>query len=146
MRQVIATLGDEQKMQYNQIEPFIMECMAFSSQIRWCNQDRFVLENEETVAPGGYLNRYGYFVIGTTIGGNAIVVSLNDPKIYFADHTWYGEDEIDYEDLKGNKEWCQLPYSLQNIRKSLFELTENKNSFITLLKNGQLEVIVDKID
>ena len=49
-------------------------------QIRWCDDRGLLDENMADVAPGGCLNRFGWYVVGTTIGGNAIVVSEGDPE------------------------------------------------------------------
>ena len=82
-------------------------------QIQWCDDRRLETENAEDVGPGGFINPFGWYVIGTTIGGNAIVVSADDPAVYFADHTWYAVDEIHYQNLSGDRSWIDLPLTAE---------------------------------
>ena len=53
--------------------------------VNWCDDQRLEDENMEGVGPGGDINPYGWYVVGTTIGGNAVVVGADDPGVYFAD-------------------------------------------------------------
>ena len=55
---------------------------------------------------------FNWWVVGTTIGGNAIVVGDDDPGVFFADHTWYFEDTVSYQDLAGDGTWIDLPLYL----------------------------------
>jgi hypothetical protein len=135
-------------MNYADIEPFLIACQeaAPKSQIRWCGSDRFRDENMDGVSPGGELNRFDYYVIGTTVGGNGIVAGIHDSRICFADHTWYGEDEIGYQDLGGDKKWHCVPLTAENVRKSLFQLAGDKAHFIERLRSGEIETVLDEID
>jgi hypothetical protein len=99
-------------------------------QIRWCDDRRFVAENAEDVAPGGFINPFGWYVVGTTVGGNAIVVAPHDPAVYFADHTWYRDGEINYQDLSGDRSWISLPLTPEGVRRSLFQLAESIDAFV----------------
>lgn len=77
-------------------------------QVNWCDDDDLEAENMEGAGPGGWLNFYGWYVIGSVAGtGNAIVVRADDPAVYYADHEWYGgeltpDDTIDFEDFGGS--------------------------------------------
>src|SRR5687768_15874479 len=57
-------------------------------QVNWCDDGLLEDENMAGVGPGGDLNPFGWYVVGTTGGGNAIVVRVDDPGVYFADHEW----------------------------------------------------------
>ena len=96
-------------MDIGQLLDRIAQLRIGESQIRWCDSGRIEEENAAGVSPGGYLNQFGFWVVATTIGGNAIVVRKGDPAIYFADHTWYHEDTVSFEDLAGDGEWIDLP-------------------------------------
>ncbi len=96
-------------MEFSGIESFVDECESSGSdEIGFCDQHSFSGENMADAAPGGYLNPFGYFVIGTTIGGNTIVISDSDPRVLFADHTWYGDNDINYQDHAGDGKWHEL--------------------------------------
>ena len=85
---------------------------------------------------------------GTSIAtsGNAIVVRENDPAVYFADHTWYDDDLISYEDLAGDGEWIELPLTDENVKRSLFKLAGSSVEFRSLAERGDLERVIDSID
>jgi len=134
-------------MQYSEIETFINQCLPISSdEIRWCDEQRFLNENMEHVGPGGFLNPYGYYVIGTTIGGNAIIINHHDNIVSFADHTWYNEDSISYQDIAGDNEWYYLSYSSANVKKSLFTIAYTYGDFIKMLNNGEIQKLINEID
>ena len=116
------------------------------TQIRWCDPTRLNEENADGVSPGGILNRFGYWVIATTIGGNAIAVSDGDPAIYFADHTWYHEDMVSYQDLAGKRDWIDLPLNRANVIRSLFKLADSSEEFRNGMASGELDQMLDSID
>jgi len=124
----------------------IQKLSSVQSQIRWCDESRFIAENLQYVSPGGYLNPFGFEVIGTTIGGNAVVRHRNEPSIYFADHTWYYNDGISYEDLSGDKKWHDIEMNESNIRKSLFLLADSEFELLEMIKDKRLDSILDEID
>jgi hypothetical protein len=113
-------------------------------QIRWCDDRRLMEENEEDVAPGGFISPFGWYVVGTTIGGNAIVVAFDDPAVYFAGHTWYGGAEINYQNLSGDRSWVCLPLTPEGVRKSLFRLAESIDVFIA--RASEIDATLDEID
>ena len=134
-------------MIYEDIKIYIQTCLKQESkEIRWCDEIRFNQENQKDVAPGGFINPYGYFVIGTTIGGNAIVVSKHDSRICFADYSWYMDDEISYEDLLVDEEWHDISYNNQNVFKSLYPLASTASEFIEKLASTEIDKILAKID
>ena len=117
---------------------------AIDGQIRWCDEPRFREENIE-LAPGAYLNKWGYWVAGTTIGGSAIVLSSNDEAVRFAGRGWYNDDHISYENVTTG-EWHDLPYSQENIDRSLFTMSRSIDDFLQCLENGQIDDLLDRID
>ena len=134
-------------MHYDNITEFIKTLKSYKSEeVRWCDEARFNEENQEDVSPGGWLNPYGYFVIGTTIGGNAVVIGTKDPRVCFADHAWYTDDEISYQDVMGDEEWHDLPYNTQNLFKSLCPLSSTRQEFIEKISSGVIDEIIEEID
>jgi hypothetical protein len=133
-------------MQHSDIREFIIQCKnAASREIRWVDAIGFSGENIQGAAPGGYLNRFGYYVIGTTVGGNAIVLGDDDERVLFADYTWYSDDEINYEDIAGDGEWHTLPMDASNMRQSLYELARNQSDFLEKLRTGEIDRLLEPI-
>jgi hypothetical protein len=113
-------------------------------QVRWCDDRRLLDENADGVSPGGFLNRFGWWVIGTTVGGNAIVVRDDDPAIYFADRCWYNDEfGIYYEDLAGDKSWKEDVLDEGGIQRSLFVLASSDEDFVA--RTGEICAILDAI-
>ena len=116
---------------------------AAECDVAWCDDDRLDDENMEGVSPGGYLNRFGWYVIGTTGGGNAVVVSRDDPGVYFADYTWYDDKEIDFQDYRNNGEYVRVEFNEPNVRRSLFPLAGSLEEFLANIT--QIAERLDKI-
>ena len=75
---------------------FDVECRPRNAQkLSWCDDQGLDDENMPGVGPGGDINPFGWYVAGTTGGGNAVVVRVDDPGVYFADHEWNGDDTAD---------------------------------------------------
>lgn len=83
-----------------------------------CDDDRLNDENMPGVGPGGDINPYGWYVVGTTIGGNAVVVGADDPGVYFADHEWC--DDGTAESVR--QELIPLAASIEDFRRNLVEI------------------------
>ena len=133
-------------MAYEQHEPLIERMAKVPSQIRWVDRDRFVAENAIGASPGEYLNRFGYEVIGTTIGGNAITRSTDSARIFFADHSWYSDRQICYQDLGGDRRWKTVSWNDGNFMATLFELASDADNLESKLINGEMDRILDEID
>jgi len=117
---------------------------SVGTQVAWCDDARFAEENAPGVSPGDHLNRFGWFVLGTTIGGNAIVAREDDPAIYFADHTWYHDSGIHYQSLGGDRRWISAPLDAEGVRSSLFKLSESASEFVR--KIAEVDSVIDRID
>jgi len=117
------------------------------AQIRWCDPTTFRNENSEGASPGQYLNRFGWWVLGTTIGGNAVAVGKGDPAVYFAGHDWYFDETVAYEDLRGGGGvWRDGPLTKEMVSDSLFMLAPTPDAFIQASKNGEIDAILQRID
>jgi hypothetical protein len=133
-------------MTYDQHQLLIDRMAKIPGQIRWVDKERFEAENAPGVSPGEFLNRYGFDVIGTTIAGNAITKSRENEKIFFADHSWYSDRQICYQDLAGDQTWKTIPRSDENLISTLFELASNADDFESKLSSGKLDAILDEVD
>lgn len=133
-------------MTYDEIAEFISKCRATrNGYVQWCDVERFTEENMEDVSPGGELNKFGYFVVGTTIGGNAIVVSADDSRVYFADHSAYSPNEIYFPDYSNSGEYIRLDVTPENVARSLFTLADTRAAFVELLSSGAVSAQIDRI-
>jgi hypothetical protein len=86
--------------------------------VDWCDDQWLADENMEGVGPGGDINPYGWYVVGTTIGGNAVVVGADDPGVYFADHEWC--DDGTAEGVR--RELIPLAPSIEEFRRNVVEI------------------------
>jgi hypothetical protein len=124
---------DEIRWKRNRLE-------AVSNQVAWCDDRRLDDENMPEAAPGGYLNKHDWYVIGTTIGGNAIVVRANDPGVYFADYTWFDDDSIGFQDFRNGGEWITLEFNEENLRRSLHPLAPSIEGFVESIESIDKEL------
>ena len=130
-------------MNYEQIEPHIIRWRKLNSNIDvWIDSETFNRENREH-SPGATISKYGYWVIGVTVGGNAITVSDHDTNVRFCDHTgWYDGKmcfaaKRDYEDR---------PYTTDNVRDAQVVLAGSYADIDNIVKSGELEALIDKYD
>ena len=86
--------------------------------VNWCADDGLDNENMPGAGPGGDLNPFGWYVVGTTGGGNAVVVRADDPGVYFADHEW--SDDGTAEGVR--RELIPLAPSIEEFRRSVDEI------------------------
>ena len=143
----IVARSSQVQMHYSAIHDFIQRCSSIApSLVGWLDEESlFNDENREGTAPGGFLNRFGYYVIGSTVGGHAIVASDTDPRVTFADYTWYDDDEVDFKDLGGDGTWHALPLTGPNVRQSLYELASDRDEFLLKLQSGEIESLLEPI-
>jgi hypothetical protein len=91
-----------------------IDCQSVS----WCDDDGLDAENMEGVGPGGDINPFGWYVVGTTGGGNGVVVGVDDPGVYFADHEWCGDETA--EGVR--RELIPLAPSIEEFRRNVVEI------------------------
>ena len=141
-------------------------------QVHWCDDDALNDENMKGAGPGGWLNVFGWYVVGSVDGtGNAIVVGVDDPGVYYADHEWYGgeptpNNTIDFEDFGGSGarvtsktitdgngqqrvihrlrgEWVSVPFTAEGMRRSLFQLAPSIEEFRK--RADEMGALIDQI-
>ncbi|MFO0939706.1 MAG: hypothetical protein U0930_02950 [Pirellulales bacterium] len=93
------------------------ELATVDCQVNWCDDQALDDENMPGVSPGGDVNLFGWYVIGTTIGGNAVVVRADNQGVYFADHEWCGDGTAEGV----LRELIQLAPSFEELRRSVEE-------------------------
>lgn len=94
------------------------ELAAVACQVAWCDDQRLADENMPGVGPGGDINPFGWYVVGTTGGGNGVVVGADDPGVYFADHEWC--DDGTAEGVR--RELIPLAASIEEFRLNVVEI------------------------
>jgi hypothetical protein len=77
-------------------------------------------ENQPWVSPGGVLARFGFVVIATSIGGNAIVLDLHGSGMYWADRSRFVDAErLEYIDPSTGQWTNPVPYSRDGVQSAL---------------------------
>ena len=94
------------------------ELATIDCQVNWCDDQRLYDENMPGAGPGGDLNPFGWYVVGTTGGGNGVDVRDDEPGVYFADH------ELDAENTADGVRRALLPLapSIEDFRRSVIEV------------------------
>ena len=95
------------------------ELAMVDCQVNWCDDQGLADENMPGVGPGGDVNPWGWYVVGSTAGGgNGIVVRADDPGVYFADH-----ERVDDGTAEGvRRELIPLAPSIEEFRRSVVEV------------------------
>ena len=84
----------------------------------WCDDDDLNDENMPGAGPGGDINPFGWYVVGSTGGGNGVVVRADDPGVYFADHEWCGDGTAEGT----RRELIPPAPSIEEFRRSVDEI------------------------
>ena len=92
---------------------------------------------EEEVDPGGYISMYGFVVVGSSVGGNVFSLDAHKGGVYWVDHGTFCDDLITYED-RATGEWHDVPFSKENIYKSMVLLNEDLFKFFEDLVEEKL--------
>lgn len=95
-------------------------------------------EMVEGAAPGSFLRPFGYLVVATSVGGNAICFHGPSGKVFWADHTSFQTDSICYED-RSTRKWKYLyEYNPTNVMQALVELSVDSEKFLVELLDDRL--------
>ena len=86
--------------------------------VNWCDDHDLNNENMPGVGPGGDINPFGWYVVGSTSGGNGVVVRADDPGVYFADHEWCGDGTAEGT----RRELILLAPSIEEFRRNVVEI------------------------
>jgi hypothetical protein len=84
----------------------------------WCDDDDLNDENMPGAGPGGDINPFGWYVVGSTSGGNGVVVRADDPGVFFADHEWCGDGTAEGT----RRELILLAPSIEEFRRNVVEI------------------------
>lgn len=99
-----------------------------------------------TLAPGVFVRPYGYLVIATSVGGNAICLHNPSGRVFWADHDSFCADSISYKD-RASGEWKYLyQYSAANVEKAMVLLADEIPSFLEDLFSDRLSDKLDELD
>jgi hypothetical protein len=131
------------------IRDYLTGCLTVdgytASGVRIYNLDRIRGEVCVGAGPGGFIFSYGYVVIASSVGGNAVCFHSPSGRVVWADHTSFTDDTISYKDQTTGK-WCYLPFSVENIQRAVVPLNEDIESFLTDLLHDRLETKLDELD
>ena len=116
-----------------------------ASGVRVKNLEGIIEENAPSTAPGGFLFPYGYIVIATSIGGNALCVNQQTGAAYWADHDSFASDEVHFEE-RASGQWVDLPINPETIAKALVPLKPSLEVFLKELLTDRLTEHFDSLD
>ena len=108
------------------------------------------IRDEVRGAPGQYLLPYDYVPIATSVGGNVVVVHAwgdRGAKVFWADHTSFGDDSICYQD-RATGEWIDLEpgHTPEKIARALLPLGPDLETFLVALLGDRLTGRLDALD
>jgi hypothetical protein len=129
-------------LQHPDIADYLRHCVpddiVGASDIRILPLDAIEQEMADGVAPGSFIRPYGYLVVATSIGGNAVCFHLHSGKVCWADHDSFSSDCISYKD-RSSGEWKYLyEYTPANVEKALVLLSPSIERFLIDLLSDRL--------
>ena len=137
-----AMLGNPDASEY--LSTLTAENTYTSSGIRVLSMTSIKEEIHE-LEPGAILFRHGYLPIASSVGGNVVCLHVATNRVVWADHDSFGGEEISFQN-RVTKKWEYVPWSPDNIEKTLVPLAPDLKSFLSDLLDDKLEPQLDKLD
>ncbi|KAB2928500.1 MAG: hypothetical protein F9K24_21885 [Leptonema illini] len=124
------------------IAQYLKSCISkenyVCSDINICGLERLIDENFGEASPGIFIADYGYLIIGTSIGGNAICFCSHDSYVYWANTANFSVGLISYED-KSTGRWVELmEYNSANVQSAMILLSTSIEDFLVEMLTDSL--------
>lgn len=134
----------------SEIYQYLSTCLSdddyTASGINVCSFLSLIQENLEEANPGKYIYPFGYLVIGTSIGGNAICFHEQTGMVVWADRACFMPQQVAYKEQNTGK-WLYLEgYSDENVNKAMYTISDNIEQFLIDLLNDRLQELLDELD
>ena len=130
-------------MKYADVQEYIDEIRNLNVGFDyWLDSDAFERENSERV-PGAYISKYGFWVIGVTVGGNAITASDNDMKIRMCDHTGWYQDSMC---CAIKKDYEKRNYSKDNIVAAQIVIADSFSDLSQMVLTNELDKMIESYE
>jgi hypothetical protein len=100
----------------------------------------------EGAAPGGFLKPFGYLVVATSVGGNAVCFHSPSGSVVWANHDSFRSTSIAYEDKLISKWVYFYDYTPENVAKALVSLSPSIENFLLDLLSNRLSARLDELD
>ena len=107
--------------------------------------DRIFDENCPAVSPGGRINSYGYFIIATSVGGNALAFHVESGRVYWVDRSFFC-DEIEVAIRHPSGTYAYQAYSPKAVENAMVGVSDSLESFLYLLLADELTAKMDELD
>ena len=145
---VLASLAEF--LEQTQIADYLRHCLPDevidASGVRVLPLSAIQDEMAEGAAPGSFVRPFGYLVVATSIGGNAICFHSPSGKVFWGDHVSFNTKSIKFKD-RATGQWKYLyEYSPENVQKALVPLSDNIENFLSDLLTDRLNAQLDALD
>ena len=132
------------------VTEYLRFCLPFriygASEVRVLDLSSINEEMCEGAAPGGFIRLYGYLVIASDVGGNAIVVHHSTGRVFWVDHESFSADQIAYKDRTTTRWKYLYEYTPQNVETACVLLSEDFERFLMDLLSDRLTDKLDQLD
>lgn len=119
--------------------------VLIASGMRIVSRENVAEEHEPRAVPGETLLPFGYVVLATSVGGNAVVFSTDGAALW-ADRTCFATyGKVLIEDT-ANGIWQQFPLEANSIRNALIEISRDQVQFMISLLQGDLDEKLELLD
>lgn len=108
------------------------------------NLETLEMENLDEAAPGMYIYPYGYLVVATSVGGNALCFHAVTNRVYWANHGNFYDDQVSYRDVSGL--WVDAAATSDNVEKAMALVDEDIETFLPKFLRDEFEDRLDALD
>jgi hypothetical protein len=132
------------------VRQYLYYCLPFktylASEMRVLSLESILMEMGESSVPGSFLRPFGYLIIATSVGGNAVCVHQDSGRVFWADHDSFSDDTITFKN-RATGEWKYLyEDSPENVESAMVPLSQTLENFMNDLLTDQLSTKLDALD
>lgn len=103
-------------------------------------------EMHPEAAPGGLIRPFGYLIVASSPGGNAVCFQCATGKVFWVDHESFVDGEISFQN-RSTDQWEFLhEYSPENVERAMVPLSDNIETFLIALLTDELTARFDDLD
>jgi hypothetical protein len=125
------------------IRAYLRQCLPATgyraSGVAVLSADSIVAENLEAASPGQFIFPYGYLVVATSIGGNAVAFDAVEERVVWAYHDSFFDGLISFQGEGGA--WIDTPeYSREAVSRAVRVIDTDVERFLLgLLRDDETE-------
>jgi hypothetical protein len=130
------------------IAAYLTHCVCdegyVAERLRVSGFSRLLEENRESASPGKLIHKFGFLILATSAGGNALCADAGTGHVYWFGHSQFTDHWITWNDPETGASKEADEYSADNIRAAGIKVSDSLEQVFHDLFAGELGEFIDK--